>query len=479
MLVGIEAQADRDAIEDQRRFAVDAGEHDGAAAQAELPVGNAAVGRLEMGEQRDPVRAGNDLERRDQHAPSGIPFDVHFGRIDRHRIIGRIAVDDVAGAGGELAAEIGRQAVAAQFALQFAGQRQVGAVGEVLQPQRQQDVRGRHLVGADIDRSHAVGGGPTTTRSDHGTRALFADAERHAAAARPAKAEADILEVPFVAALLIVDDQVAVLQTDLVEVLAVEPGQAQAVEPVEPGEQSVLRRVGRRRAGGARADGAPAQRPRECRRACPASLLRGDAGGERLGGVAGGDGDVAIRRDPHREFGIDQIEAFGAQPPHQQRGAGQFHLGFRRARDDGMVAIPDDDVADAHGDADPAGALDLRAADLDGVAVADIFLDRSRKPRRRHVEIDRTGAEPPPQRRRNSRRRSQPRRAITTARRLTQRSPASQRLQRRELVAEPVKAGIRPRQQPARAMARRLVMVLIPVGIIPLRDLGVGTRIRP
>ena len=38
-------------------------------------------------------------------------------------------------------------------------------------------------------------------------------------------------------ALLIVDDQIAVLQADLVEVLAVETGQAEAVEPVETGEQ--------------------------------------------------------------------------------------------------------------------------------------------------------------------------------------------------------------------------------------------------
>ena len=38
-----------------------------------------------------------------------------------------------------------------------------------------------------------------------------------------------------------------------------------------------------------------------------------------------------------------------------------------------------------------------RAADLDGVAVTDILLDRRRKPRRRHVEIDRAGAQPPPQ----------------------------------------------------------------------------------
>ncbi len=49
-----------------------------------------------MGQQRDPVQTGNDLEGRYQDAPSGIPLDVQFRRIDRHRIVGRIAVDDVA-----------------------------------------------------------------------------------------------------------------------------------------------------------------------------------------------------------------------------------------------------------------------------------------------------------------------------------------------------------------------------------------------
>src|SRR4029077_2236998 len=78
-------------------------------------------------------------------------------------------------------------------------------------------------------------------------RALFAQAQRDAAAARPAQAQADILEIPFIAALLIVDDQVAVLQADLVEILPIEAGQAQAVEPIEAGEQSVLCTAVRRR----------------------------------------------------------------------------------------------------------------------------------------------------------------------------------------------------------------------------------------
>ena len=61
-----------------------------------------------------------------------------------------------------------------------------------------------------------------------------------------------------------------------------------------------------------------------------------------------------------------------------------------------MIAIADDDVANANGDADSTGALDLGATDLDGIAVADIFLDCRREPRRSHLKIDRTGPEPPP-----------------------------------------------------------------------------------
>jgi hypothetical protein len=46
------------------------------------------------------------------------------------------------------------------------------------------------------------------------------------------------------------------------------------------------------------------------------------------------------------------------------------------------------------------------------------------------------------------------------------------------VIAEPMKNRVRPGQQPARAMARRLVMVLIPIGIIPLRGLEASTPIR-
>jgi hypothetical protein len=141
--------------------------------------------------------------------------------------------------------------------------------------------------------------------------------QRHAATARPAKAEADIVKGPFVAALLIVNDKIAVLQTDLVEVLSVEAGQAQAVEPVETRKQSVLRRLGSSRSG---AGWCRRVLARECRRDARVTL-GGHAGSERFCRVARGHRHLSVGRDPHREFGVHQIEALGTKPPHQQRGA--------------------------------------------------------------------------------------------------------------------------------------------------------------
>ena len=142
-----------------------------------------------------------------------------------------------------------------------------------------------------------------------------------------------------------------------------------------------------------------------------------------------------------------------------------------------MVAIPDNDVADAHGNANSAGALDLRAAYLDGVAVADIFLNRSGQPRRGHFEIDRTCTEPPPQNAEASgedhrHRRDRDRQPLDPA---FTREPSAHRL---EIIAEPMQAGVRSGQQPARAVSSCLVVVLIPTGVIQLRGLDVSTWMR-
>jgi hypothetical protein len=108
--------------------------------------------------------------------------------------------------------------------------------------------------------------------------------------------------------------------------------------------------------------------------------------------------------------------------------------------------------------------------------VTYIFLDRRGQPGRGHLEVDRTGAEPPPQSAKAPREDHQqscnddsktPYPAFTG-------KPVADRA---EAIAEPIKAGVRPRQQPARATACRLVVFLIPIGIIPLRELDVSTRI--
>src|ERR1019366_9309029 len=126
----------------------------------------------------------------------------------------------------------------------------------------------------------------------------------------------------------------------------------------------------------------------------------------------------------------------------------------------------------------PAGALDLGPAHLDGIAVTDIFLNRRGQPWRGHLKIDRTGAKPPPQPAEASgkdhhQNRDHHGKAFSPA------FPGKPAAQPSDVIAEPMKTGVRPGQQPARAMTRRLVMVLIPIGIIPLRGLDASTRFRP
>jgi hypothetical protein len=53
----------------------------------------------------------------------------------------------------------------------------------------------------------------------------------------------------------------------------------------------------------------------------PASRLEATPVASGLAVSPAGHRHLAVRRDSHREFGIDQIEAFGTQPSHQKRRA--------------------------------------------------------------------------------------------------------------------------------------------------------------
>ena len=62
------------------------------------------------------------------------------------------------------------------------------------------------------------------------------------------------------------------------------------------------------------------------------------------------------------------------------------------------AGIPHHDVAQPQRGAPVVVAFELRAADLDAVAAAEILLDRGGQPRRRHIERDRPAGQPPPNR---------------------------------------------------------------------------------
>ena len=185
-----------------------------------------------------------------------------------------------------------------------------------------------------------------------------------------------------------------------------------------------------------------------------------------VGGIARGDRHLAVRRDPYRQFGIDQIEAFGAQPSHQEPPTGQFHLGFRRAGDDGAIAVPDHDVADAHRDTYPAGTLDwvpptltvLPWPILSSIAAASHGVAMSRLMGPAPSRHQRAPKQPT---------KIKTRAPTTTVSRFIQRSPAIQRLTK-PMLTEAMDARIGTRgQQPARPLARSLFLIRIPVGLVP------------
>ncbi len=114
--------------------------------------------------------------------------------------------------------------------------------------------------------------------------------------------------------------------------------------------------------------------------------------------AAGEDVDAAILLDVDHKVGVDQAEALGARIAHQQAGAGDADLGLRRGRHHRAAGVAHHDVAQPQRRAPLLVAFELRAADLDAVAAAEVLLDRGGQPRRRDIERDRAAGQPPPQR---------------------------------------------------------------------------------
>ncbi len=295
-------------------------------------------------------------------------------------------IDDGTGVGDQLALHDLRRAIGPNIGADARRYRQIDVDGG-FEPQRQQDIAGRHVAGLDADRPYSVG--ERAHRRAQAPRPLGIvglKPEDHAALRGPRQARVDPIERPRLAVAPIVDHEIAVLEAEFAQFLAVEAGGAGIVDPghdtgrvLDIRTQRRLRRGGVGRQVGAR---------RTERR-------RGDGDRPLVG--AGEHGHAAVGLDPHRQLGADQIEALRPHLPHQQAHAGQADLGLRRARHHRAVDVAHDNVAQAQGGAALLVAFDLGSADSHRLLAIEILLDRGFQPGRRQIEFNRAAAQPPPQ----------------------------------------------------------------------------------
>ena len=343
-----------------------------------------------MGDQRDAIVAGDDLERRRKGAPAGVPVDGELAPVDCDMRFAIARVRDRPGTEQHLSGGHLRRAIARELGAQAHRQRQIRVDLPVAETQREEKIAHHDLARLDADRAAAF-----TERLDarqqhpRAIRVVRADAQHHLAGRQPGQAQIDLLEFGLLPVAQILDHEASALETDLAQVAPVETERAHAVEPGQDGGEIVeaAARRGRRRRGGELAG-----------REIPEWLRLGGRQhrGTRERTLVGRrkNRDVAILLDPHRELGAHQIEAFGARVAAQQAEAGEPDLGARRARDHDPIAVAHHDIADAQAGAPVLVALEHGAADLDAVAITEIFLDRRREPVGREIERDGSAREP-------------------------------------------------------------------------------------
>ena len=114
--------------------------------------------------------------------------------------------------------------------------------------------------------------------------------------------------------------------------------------------------------------------------------------------ATGENGHLPIALDAHRHFRTDQTQTLRAHVAAEQAHSGNVNFGFWRACDHRAQRIADNDIADAYRCAAALGPLDLRAADFDVMAAAEILFDGRSEPRRHEVKLDWPTCQPPPQR---------------------------------------------------------------------------------
>src|SRR5579871_5037731 len=178
----------------------------------------------------------------------------------------------------------------------------------------------------------------------------------------------------------VVDHEVAALEPDLRQFAAVEAKCAEAVYPGKESREAVLDAAARLdRALLVVGCGRPDLRVWLTR--CQRRRSR-----ERALIGPGRNRDSAVGFDPDRKLCADKIEALSARVATQQTRAGKTYLSLGSAGHDSAVMITHRNGEDAHRGAAVLVAFQYGAADLDAKPVAEIFCDRSSKPRRDNVE---------------------------------------------------------------------------------------------
>src|ERR1700728_3052938 len=315
---------------------------------------------------------------------------------------------DKSGFSNDLAGQALRQSVGADFPVQACGQRETCHDIPVTKTGRQKKITGGHMTPFELNTARAVPGRlDRRAQSPRPLRIVRPDGQHNAAASWPLETEADIVEDPMLACAFVVNSDIPVLEPELAQIVAVEPGLTDAVDPGQQRGKNIacpaLRSMDVRGRHGSH--GFPV-RWRCSRRFFPLLLRctkqgRGGRGGYRSGCDRMLVGTREDRHAPvllaaHGHFGTDQIEAFRAHVAAQQAHARNADLGLRRARDHGTVGVAYDDVANANGGRTIFGALDLGAADFDAVTIPEILFHGGYQPGRHDIELNGAARKPPP-----------------------------------------------------------------------------------
>ena len=152
--------------------------------------------------------------------------------VDIDAAVGAVGLADEAGFGDNPADQAVRHAIGAEFTAQACRQRQVRFEIAVVEPGREQKIARRDVAGFKLDAARAVAQRLDRRRQSPWPLGIArTDGHDDTAAMRPLQAERDVLEVPVLAGARVVDGEVAVLQPELAQIVAIESGFADAVDP--------------------------------------------------------------------------------------------------------------------------------------------------------------------------------------------------------------------------------------------------------